>query len=162
MVWDMACSGGCPWAESVNRNEPGIVRRFGALAGSRRVVAVVGDGAMLMNNEINTAVQYGARVLWIVLNDAQLGLNQHGMTALGMCPVETQMPRTDFVAFARSQGADGAAVDTEADLDAALQIALAHDGPFVLDVRIDRTIPSPIVAERIRSLQRQAGGPEVA
>lgn len=129
-----------------------------ALAERRQVVAVVGDGAMLMNNEINTAVQYGANVVWIVLNDAQLGLNQHGMTALGMRPVETQMPRTDFVAFARAQGADGVAVDTELALEAALHAALTRRGPFVLDVRIDRTIASPVVADRIRSLQRQAGG----
>ncbi|MBZ5709139.1 thiamine pyrophosphate-binding protein [Nannocystis pusilla] len=126
-----------------------------ALAGDRRVVAVVGDGAMLMNNEINTAAQYGARVLWIVLNDAQLGLNHHGMLALGMRPLETQMPRTDFVAFARSQGVDGLAVLAEPELDAALDRALAHDGPFVLDVRIDPTVPSPILAARTRSLESQ-------
>lgn len=127
-----------------------------ALAGRRKVVAVVGDGAMLMNNEINTAVQYQANVLWVVLNDAQLGLNEHGMTALGMRPVETQMPRTDFVAFARSQGAEGITVSSEEELDAALVRALAQTGPVVLDVAIDRTIPSPVVAERIKSLQRQA------
>lgn len=126
-----------------------------ALAGQRKVVAVVGDGAMLMNNELNTAAQYGADVLWVVLNDAQLGLNEHGMTALGMKPVETQMPRTDFVAFARSQQADGATVNSEAELSAALASALAKKGPFVLDLNIDRTVPSPVVAERVKSLQRQ-------
>lgn len=128
-----------------------------ALAGERRVVAVVGDGAMLMNNEINTAAQYRARVVWVILNDAQFGLNEQGMTALGMRPVETQMPRTDFVAFARSQGADGLAVEREHELDAALARALAHDGPFVLDVRIDRAIVSPVIADRVSSLRRQAG-----
>lgn len=127
-----------------------------ALAGDRRVVAVVGDGAMLMNNELNTAVQYRARVLWVILNDAQLGLNEQGMTAQGMRPVATQMPRTDFVAFARSQGADGIAVEREVDLAPALARGLAHDGPFVLDVRVDRTIVSPVIADRARSLIRQA------
>jgi acetolactate synthase-1/2/3 large subunit len=128
-----------------------------ALSGKRRVVAVVGDGAMLMNNEVNTAVQYAADVLWIVLNDAQLGLNQHGMLALGMKPVETQMPATDFLAFARSQGATGASVSCERALALALAGAIAHKGPFVLDVAIDGMIPSPVVAERIRSLERQGG-----
>jgi acetolactate synthase-1/2/3 large subunit len=130
-----------------------------ALVG-RRVFAVVGDGAMLMNDEINTAVQYGARCVWVVLNDAQLGLNEHGMTALGMRPVATQLPRTDFVAFARAQGADGVAVATEDRLEAAFDRALAADGPFVIDVSIDRTVPSPVVAERIQSLRRQAGASE--
>ncbi len=133
-----------------------------ALVGDRPVVAVVGDGAMLMNNEINTAAQYRARVVWVVLNDAQFGLNEQGMTALGMRPVETQMPRTDFVAFARSQGVHGLAVDHERDLDDALARALAHDGPFLLDIRIDRSIPSPVIADRIRSLRRQAGAAEAA
>jgi acetolactate synthase-1/2/3 large subunit len=127
-----------------------------ALCGARRVVAVVGDGAMLMNNELNTAAQYEADVLWIVLNDAQYGLNKHGMLALGMRPIETQMPVTDFVAFARSQGANGASVASEQDLARALSDAVAHKGPFVLDVAIDGTIPSPVLAERTRSLKRQA------
>jgi acetolactate synthase-1/2/3 large subunit len=127
-----------------------------ALCGSRPVVAVVGDGAMLMNNEINTAVQYAANVLWIVLNDAQFGLNRHGMLALGMKPVETQMPPTDFVGFARSQGADGASVKCERDLARALADAVGRKGPFVLDVAIDGSIPSPVLTERIRSLKRQS------
>ena len=97
-------------------------------------------------------------MLWVVLNDAQLGLNEHGMTALGMRPVETQMPRTDFVAFARSQGARARAVHTELELDTALTEARGARGPFLLDVRIDPTVPSPIVADRIKSLQRQARG----
>lgn len=126
-----------------------------ALAGERRVVAVVGDGAMLMNNEINTAVQYGARVVWIILNDAQLGLNEHGMRALGMKPVATQMPRVDFVGFAKSQGADGIAVNTAADLDHALTAAMQATGPFIVDVRIARAVPSPVVADRIKSLRTQ-------
>jgi acetolactate synthase-1/2/3 large subunit len=126
-----------------------------ALTGKRRVVAVVGDAAMLMNNEINTAVQYGARVIWIVLNDAQHGLSEHGMTALGMKPVETQLPRVDFVAFAKSQGADGIAVNTEGELAAGLTAALSAPGPFVVDVRIDRAVPSPVVADRNAALRAQ-------
>ncbi len=126
-----------------------------ALASGRRAVAVVGDGAMLMNNEINTAVAYRADVVWLVLNDAQLGLNQHGMGALGMAPVETQLPRTDFAAFARSQGAVGLTVDTEAELAAALATALATPGPVVVDVRVDPSVPSPILALRIKSLSSQ-------
>jgi len=129
-----------------------------ALATDRQVVAIVGDGSMLMNNEISTAVQYKARVLWIILNDAQYGLNEHGMSALGMRPVETQFPRVDFVTLARSQGSDGVRVFNEIGLEAALNQALNEIGPFVVDVIIDRNIPSPIIADRIHSLQQQARG----
>ena len=126
-----------------------------ALASGRRAVTVVGDGAMLMSNELNTAVAYRADVVWIVLNDAQLGLNHHGMAALGMAPVETQLPPTDFVAFATSQGAAGIVVEREADLADAIDRALAMTGPVVIDVRIDPRIPSPILARRIKSLAAQ-------
>ena len=124
-----------------------------ALATGRRAVAVVGDGAMLMNNEINTAVAYRADVVWLVLNDAQLGLNEHGMGALGMRPVETQLPRVDFAALARSLGARGVTVAGEAALADALADALATPGPVVVDIPIDRSVPSPILALRVKSLQ---------
>lgn len=126
-----------------------------AMATGRRCVAVVGDGAMLMNNEINTAVAYRADVIWLVLNDAQLGLNEHGMRALGMAPVETQLPRTDFAAFARSQGAAAFTADTEPELAGAIARAMATSGPVVVDVRVDRGVPSPILALRIKSLSSQ-------
>lgn len=124
-----------------------------AVASGRPVVAVVGDGAMLMQNEVSTAVTYRLPSVWIVLNDAQLGLNEHGMAALGMTRLETQLPRTDFVAYAKSLGADGIAVAIEAELPAALERALAADGPFVVDVRIDPRVPSPILVQRTQSLQ---------
>jgi acetolactate synthase-1/2/3 large subunit len=128
-----------------------------ALATGRRVVTLVGDGAMLMQHELSTAVAYRADVVWIVLNDAQLGLNHHGMTALGMSPVETQLPRCDFAALAASQGAVGLTVDGEAGLAAALTRALATPGPVVVDVDVDPSVPSPILAHRIRSLAAQGG-----
>jgi acetolactate synthase-1/2/3 large subunit len=128
-----------------------------ALASGRRAVAVVGDGAMLMTNEINTAVAYHADAMWIVLNDAQLGLNEHGMSALGMRPVETQLPRTDFAAFARSQGAIGLRVEREDELEHTIAEAMTLRGPVVVDVRVDRTVPSPILALRIQSLAGQGG-----
>lgn len=127
-----------------------------AIATGRKAVAVVGDGSMLMNNEINTAVAYGAPAVWVVLNDAQLGLNEHGMRALGMAAIETQMPRTDFVAFARSQGAAGIRVEREEDLGAALDAALAASGPVVVDVQTDGSRPAPVLGARVKSLSGQA------
>jgi acetolactate synthase I/II/III large subunit len=127
-----------------------------ALATGRRAFAIVGDGAMLMNNEINTAVAYHADVVWLVLNDAQLGLNEHGMRALGMAPIETQLPRTDFAWFARCQGATGLTVLGEAELAPAIEQAMTTPGPVVIDVRIDPSVPSPILALRIKSIQQGA------
>ena len=62
---------------------------------------------MLMNNEISTAAHYGARVTWIVLNDAAFGITEHGMRALGYQPLEPRFPRCDFAMIAAGMGARG-------------------------------------------------------
>jgi len=117
-----------------------------ALGRGGPAVAVLGDGAMLMNTEINTAVHEGARAVWVVLNDAAYGMIAHGMRAIGLDPIATTVPRVDFVAFARAQGADGVAVDHVDQLADALSVALEASGPFVVDVRIDPDISPPFGA----------------
>ena len=107
-----------------------------ALSGGRRAVAVVGDGALLMTNEINSAVQFRARAVWVVLNDGRYGMCAQGMATLGL-RADAGIPQVDFAAFARAQGASAIQVDRETDLDAAFIAALDADGPFVIDVRID-------------------------
>lgn len=113
-----------------------------ALATGRKAVAVVGDGALLMTNEINSAVKYGARAVWVVLNDARYGMCAQGMQTLGLS-ADAEIPPVDFAAFARAQGARANRVDHESQLDAALAEALAADGPYVVDVRIDPAVPAP-------------------
>lgn len=120
-----------------------------------KAVAIAGDGAMLMNNELSTAVQYGVPAVWILLNDAQYGLTDHGMRSLGYAPEGMEIPRVDFVAIARAVGADGVRVGSEAELDAALRRALAAPGPFVVDVLVDPDEPPP-VATRVERLREQA------
>ena len=113
-----------------------------ALAAGRRAVAVVGDGALLMTNEINSAVKFGARAVWVVLNDGRYGMCAQGMDALGLA-ADAEFPPVDFAAFARAQGADAIRVDRETQMHAALEEAMAADGPFVVDVRIDPRCKAP-------------------
>jgi acetolactate synthase-1/2/3 large subunit len=131
-----------------------------ALAREGKALAVVGDGAMLMNNEISTAVKYEADAIWLVLNDGYYGITRHAMTAQGFEPVETELPPNRFVDFARSMGADGVRVETEREVEDALGQALAHRGPFVVDVRIDPTEVTPVLAGRVASLEKQRADKE--
>jgi acetolactate synthase-1/2/3 large subunit len=128
-----------------------------SLAADEKCVAIVGDGSMLMQNEISTAVQYGAKTMWIVLNDAQYGMIEQGMRRGNLMPVETQIPRVDFVAYARSLGADGVTVTDESAIEQALREGMACDRPFVIDVIIDRREAAPI-ANRIAGLESQGVG----
>jgi acetolactate synthase-1/2/3 large subunit len=125
-----------------------------ALAGDRKAVAVVGDGAMLMQSEISTAVQYGIDAAWIVLNDSRYGMIENGMRAQGFRPVETELPGADFVTIARGMGANGVRVSSEDELDVALEAAMVASGPFVVDVRIDRREAMPPMG-RVKSLMDQ-------
>ncbi|MBW4563351.1 MAG: thiamine pyrophosphate-binding protein [Mojavia pulchra JT2-VF2] len=114
----------------------------GAAKAHGKAIAIVGDGAMLMNNEISTAVKYKIPAVWIVLNDARYNMCFQGMAMLGL-EADATIPRTDFVMIARGMGADGIRVETESDIRKALEQALAASTPFVIDVMIDPTRQAP-------------------
>jgi acetolactate synthase-1/2/3 large subunit len=131
---------------------------LGTAATGRKAVAVVGDGSFLMQNEISTAAAIRADVIWIVLNDARYGMCDQGMRCLGYGDAkQLQFPEVDFLALARSMGADGVRVWREQQVADALEWALRERGPFVIDVIIDPDELAP-VADRIASIYTQAKG----
>jgi len=125
-----------------------------AIATGRRAVAIVGDGSMLMQNEVSTAVAHGAPAVWIVLNDARYGMVEDGLRGLGWEPFATRIPACDFAAYARSVGAEGVRVEREDELDAGLAQAMRTRGPVVVDVLMDAEAGAPRSA-RVASLRRQ-------
>jgi acetolactate synthase-1/2/3 large subunit len=125
-----------------------------ALARNGKAVAIVGDGAMLMNSEVSTAVRYQIPAVWVVLNDGIYNMCDQGMALLGFKGMDVEIPQADFVMLARSMGADGIRVERESDVFAALEKAMAATGPFVVDVVIDPTRPAPI-GSRIQNLISQ-------
>jgi acetolactate synthase-1/2/3 large subunit len=117
---------------------------LGAAIGHGRAVAIVGDGAMHMNIELNTAAKRGVPAIWIILNDGRYNMCHQGMTALGMTGVaDAAFPMTDFALLAQSLGAQGVRVEHEAELEAAITQALSASGPFVVDVLIDADEVAP-------------------
>ncbi|MEH1856844.1 MAG: ScyA-related TPP-binding enzyme [Nostoc sp.] len=115
-----------------------------ALARNGKTVAIVGDGAMLMNNEISTAVRYKVATVWIVLNDGRYSMCDQGMALLGFKDVDVEIPQADFVKIACGMGADGIRVETEPEIQAALEKAMTSTCPYVVDVVIDPTRLAPI------------------
>jgi len=127
-----------------------------AVAGKRTAVSIVGDGALLMNNEISTAVKLAVPAVWLVLNDSRYNMCEQGMAVLGL-QADAQIPAVDFGLLARALGADGEVVTSELDLDRALDAAITARRPFVLDVRIDAACLAPSMG-RNRSLRAQGIG----
>ncbi|MEM7592595.1 MAG: thiamine pyrophosphate-dependent enzyme, partial [Cyanobacteria bacterium P01_A01_bin.83] len=122
-----------------------------ALAHKDKAVAIVGDGAMLMNNEISTAVRYQIPAVWIVLNDGYYNMCNQGMSMLGLQGIDAAIPQTNFVQIARGMGADGVRVERELDIQMALEKAMTSTKPFVIDIALNSSHPAPIGA-RISSL----------
>ncbi|MFZ5653931.1 MAG: thiamine pyrophosphate-binding protein [Pseudomonadota bacterium] len=110
------------------------------------VVCITGDGSMLMNGqEITVALQHGVRVIFIVLNDGELGMVRHGQRLTGAEQIGTELPKVDFAGLARAMGVEGFVIEAPRDL---LQLDIAaicaKRGPTLLDVRIDRNEVPPI------------------
>lgn len=132
-----------------------------AIASGQKAVAVVGDGSMLMNCEISSAAQYRVPAVWLVLNDSGYGMCRDGLQTLGLSDEQLDFPRVEFVSWARAVGADGVQVDSEEELEDALRAAMAAEGPFVVDIRIDPNEASPLL-KRFESLIKQGNSKNVA
>jgi len=130
-----------------------------ALARGSRAVALVGDGAMMMMNEVHTAVQHGADAVWIVINDACYLMCAQGMRVMGWEPFSCDLPRVDFVGLARAIGAAGVLVEREGDVRQALESVARMKGPVIVDVQSDPA-EAPPSGRRNLNLMQQGFGAE--
>jgi len=104
----------------------------------RRVVALTGDGAFLMNSqELETAKRVGARICVVIWRDDEYGLIDWKQRVHFGRPFGVSFDNPDFVAYAESFGIPGFRPESAADLYPTLMRALAVDGPSVVDVPID-------------------------
>lgn len=115
-------------------------------APERPVIALAGDGAFLMNGmEVATAVNYDVPVVWIILNNARLGLIhvlQKGV--LGDNEQITPFRRVDCAKVAEGLGAAAFRIDRPGDLTRILPEALALGRPVVIDCIVDEEEVPPI------------------
>ena len=104
------------------------------------VIDIAGDGSFQMNiQELATVVQYNIPVKVMILNNQYLGMvRQWQELFYDRRYSYTEMPSVDFVGIAKAYGVPGICVTDPADVSDAIQQSLSHDGPFVLDFRIER------------------------
>ncbi|MCR4304496.1 MAG: thiamine pyrophosphate-binding protein [Gallionella sp.] len=122
---------------------------------SAPVVCITGDGSLLMNGqEMTVALTEKLTVLYVILNDAALGMVKHGQRLAGAEPVGFDLPEVDFRLLAESMGIPGHVIRSAEDFDNLdLDAILSHPGPTVLDVRVDRE-EAPPMELRLRVLSR--------
>jgi acetolactate synthase-1/2/3 large subunit len=115
---------------------------FGAQVGApdRQVVAIIGDGCFQMTlQELGTIVQNKQPVKAIILNNNFLGMVRQWQQLFHerrYSFVELQNP--DFITIARGFGMDGQTCEERDKLSDALDTMLAHEGPFLLEVIVEK------------------------
>jgi thiamine pyrophosphate-dependent acetolactate synthase large subunit-like protein len=101
----------------------------------RQVVAVAGDGGFLYSvNELATAVKYRLPIVFLVVNDERYGAIKWLQETIFGRWGEADLANPDFPALARAFGALGERLSGVEALGPALDKALAHPGPTLLEL----------------------------
>ncbi len=119
------------------------------------VVCVTSDGSfMMMPGAIATAVEHDIPVVWVLFNNYTIGVirdlqrfymdgREVGTSFMKHSTGELWNP--DFAALAQAMGAGSLSVDQPGDLGSAFETALGAGTPFLVDVKINRDSPVPLV-----------------
>lgn len=127
---------------------PLAVGRALTAAPGQRIVCVIGDGSSMYSIQaLWTAAQHNVPMTVVVLNNNGYG----AIRALGRRIDMDRVPGADitgldFATIARGLGVPGGTVTSAADLADALTGALAHEGPYLVDVAVaddDSTLYEP-------------------
>jgi acetolactate synthase-1/2/3 large subunit len=105
----------------------------------RKAVAIAGDGDFLMNGqELATAVQHGAELLVIVVDNGGYGtIRMHQEREYPTRLSGTTLANPDFAALARAYGCWAETVERTEEFAPALDRALAQGGVKLLHLRTD-------------------------
>jgi benzoylformate decarboxylase len=113
----------------------------------RKVVATIGDGSLMYAPQaLWTAAHRRLPITYVVPNNASYAILKSGMLTLGLDSAKRGVypgmdlidPEIDDVGLARALGVRAERVDRPKDLRDVLAACLAHPGPALVDVAIDR------------------------
>ncbi|GGD32525.1 acetolactate synthase 3 large subunit [Sinisalibacter lacisalsi] len=105
------------------------------------VINVAGDASILMNiQEISTAVQFRLPVKQFILNNERLGMVRQWQQLLHGERYSQSWTESlpDFPKMAEAFGCKGRRVSDPAELDDAIHEMIEYDGPFLLEVLVEK------------------------
>jgi pyruvate dehydrogenase (quinone) len=101
----------------------------------RQVISMSGDGGFsMMMGDFITLTQMGLPVKVIVLNNGTLGFVEMEMKASGFLDTACDLKNPNFALMAEAMGVRGIRVEKPQELRSAIEAALAHKGPVLVDV----------------------------
>lgn len=109
---------------------------------NQQVICIAGDASIQMNiQELGTLAQFGINVKTVIINNGWQGMVRQWQEAFydehySSSNMEVGMP--DFVKLAEAYGVKGILVKSPDELQGAISEILAHDGPVLADIRVNR------------------------
>ena len=120
----------------------------------RQVISMSGDGGLAMLlGELLSLRQLKLPVKLVVFNNSSLAFVELEMKAAGLLDFATDLVNPNFALLAESAGVLGLRVEKPEDLRGAMQQALSHDGPAMVEVLVNRqelSMPPTITAEQAK------------
>ncbi len=107
-----------------------------------QVICIAGDASIQMNiQELGTLTQHGINVKTVILNNGWQGMVRQWQEAFygerySSSNMEVGMP--DFVRLAEAYGVKGMLIESRDELKDAIAEILAHNGPVLADIRVNR------------------------
>jgi pyruvate dehydrogenase (quinone) len=128
---------------------------IGAAVGTgRQSIALCGDGGFTMlMGELLTAAELDLPVKLMIFNNSTRGMVRAEMEVAGYVPWGTDVKNPDFGAVAQAVGIHGERVENADDIEAAVQRALEHKGPALVDFVTDPralSMPPKVTFEQVR------------
>jgi pyruvate dehydrogenase (quinone) len=119
----------------------------------RQVISLSGDGGLAMLlGDLLTAVQERIPIKVVVYNNGALDFVELEMKVEGLLDAYTDLKNPDFAKLAEVIGLRGWRVERNEDLEAAVLAFLAHPGPALLDVKVNRfelVMPAKVEADEV-------------
>jgi acetolactate synthase I/II/III large subunit len=111
----------------------------------RPVICIAGDGDFQMTGqELGTAVQFGANVVVLLLNNGMYGtIRMHQEREYPERVIATELRNPDFAALARAYGAHGETIGRTEEFAPAFERALASGKPAIIEMPIDPEAITP-------------------
>jgi acetolactate synthase-1/2/3 large subunit len=107
---------------------------------NRDVVTIIGDGGFQMTiQELGTIFQYKTAVKIMILNNNFLGMvRQWQELFFDNRYASTELVNPDFVMIAKGYAIEAQKIDQRSELESAIKTMLKHDGPFLLEVVVEK------------------------
>ncbi len=133
-----------PASGSMGYGTPGAVAAK-LMFPERDVIAFAGDGCFMMNGqEFATAMQYGAAIIVIVVNNGMYGtIRMHQEREYPARVSGTDLVNPDFAALARAYGGHGETVCETAEFAPAFARARKSGKPALIEIRLDPEAITP-------------------